>query len=117
MANNILERILEDLLRGYMELSESEINLLLEQPNKSLKERIGTVNDMKVIIYSNDHNPPHFHVISKDYSINAKFLIENCELISGDIKSKDLKKIKAFYSSPKTKLVMEKIWNKKNQNL
>jgi hypothetical protein len=117
MANNILERILEDLLKSYMELSESEIDSLLQQPNKSLKERIGTVNDLRIIIWSNDHNPPHFHVISKDYSINARFLIENGELMSGDIKSKDLKKIKAFYSSPKTKLVMEKVWNKKNKNL
>jgi hypothetical protein len=113
MVNNILEKILEDLLQSYMLLSESEIDILLQQPNRNLKERIATINDLKVIIYSNDHNPPHFHVVSKDYSINAKFLIENCELISGDIKSKDLKKIKAFYLSPKTKIVMEKIWNKK----
>lgn len=44
-------------------------------------------------------------------------MIENGELINGEIKSKDLKRIKAFYSNPKTKLVMKKIWNKKNQNL
>jgi hypothetical protein len=117
MANNILEKILESLLQNYMELTESEIDLLLQQPNIKSKERLATIKNLKVIIYSNDHNPPHFHVISKDYSINAKFLIENGELLSGEMKSKDLKRIKAFYSSPKTKLVMDKIWSKKNKNL
>ena len=114
---NILENILKDLLQSYMELSESDIDLLLKEPDRNLKERIATIKDLRVIIYSNDHNPPHFHVISKDYKINAKFLIENCELISGEMKSKDLKRIKAFYKSPKTKMVMEMIWNKKNENI
>lgn len=31
-----------------------------------IKERVATVRNMKLIIYSNDHNPPHFHVKSKD---------------------------------------------------
>lgn len=117
MAKNILETILEDLLLNYMELSESEIDFLLKHPDHHSKERLATIKNLRVIIYSNDHNPPHFHVVSKDYEISAKFLIKNGKLISGDIKSKDLKRIKAFYESPKTKLVMELIWNKKNKNL
>ncbi|WP_175545845.1 DUF4160 domain-containing protein [Sinomicrobium oceani] len=51
---------------------------------------------MQVIIYSNDHNPPHFHVKIKDLKIDAKFRIGDCELINGEISSKDLKKIKGF---------------------
>ena len=42
------------------------------------KEQIATIRNMKIVIYS-DHNPPHFHVKSKDNKINAKFKIENCE--------------------------------------
>jgi len=114
MAKNILETVLEDLLLNYMEFSEHEIDFLLENSDYNSKERIKTIKNLRVIIYSNDHNPPHFHVVSKDYKINAKFLIENGELISGDIKSKDLKRIKAFYESPKTKIIMKMIWNKKN---
>ena len=55
-------------------------------------------------------------MINYGYSkkINAKFKIENCELISGELSSKEIKKIIAFYNSPKTKIIMEKIWNKKN---
>ena len=117
MTGNIFEIILKDLLQVYLELSESEIDFLLNNPDYNSKERIATIKDLRVIIYSNDHNPPHFHVISKDYKINAKFSIESGELINGDMKSSDLKRIKAFYQSPKSKMIMEKIWNKKNQNL
>lgn len=112
--NNILEKILEDILLEYMELDESTIEYLIEQPTIKQKERIATIKNLKIIIYSNDHNPPHFHVVSNDYNVNAKFLIENGEFLSGDISVKDLKRIKAFYLSPKTKIIMEKIWNKKN---
>ena len=114
MSENILEKVLEDLLIHYFEISENEIDFLLDNPDLNSKERIETIKNLKVIIYSNDHNPPHFHVVSKDYAVNAKFLIENGELLTGDISSKDLKRIKAFYRSPKTKIVMEIIWKKKN---
>lgn len=77
------------------------------------KERIATIKNMQIIIYSNDHDPPHFHVKSKDKSINAKFTIENCEYISGSISSKDIKRIKLFHSDIKTQIVMKKIWDKK----
>ncbi len=117
MVNNIFESILENLLINYMELSESEIDFLIEQPVFNSKDKITTINNLKVLIHSRDHNPPHFHVISNDYDINAKFLIENGNYISGKIKSKDLKRIKAFYLSPKTKIIMKKIWSKKDQNL
>ncbi len=114
MTSNIVEKILEDLLIHYFEMSESEIDFLIENPNFNSKERIATIKNLKVIIYSNDHNPPHFHVVSKDYEVNAKFLIENGELLKGEINTKDLKRIKAFYNSPKTKMVMQLIWEKKN---
>lgn len=112
--NNILEKVLENILLEYMELDESTIEYLIEQPTIKQKERIVTIKNLKIIIYSNDHNPPHFHVLSNDYNVNAKFLIENGEFLSGEISIKDLKRIKAFYLSPKTKIIMEKIWNKKN---
>ena len=36
-----------------------------------------------------------------------------CTLLSGKISSKDLKRIEAFYSGPKGKIVLQTIWNKK----
>ncbi|MEM0541237.1 DUF4160 domain-containing protein [Flavobacterium sp. j3] len=77
------------------------------------KERIATLGNMQIIIYSNDHNPPHFHVKSKDLTIDAKFKIENCEYISGTIASKEIKIVEKFYNDVKVKMLMNQIWSKK----
>ncbi|EAP88573.1 DUF4160 domain-containing protein [Croceibacter atlanticus] len=111
-----LVNILEDLLNQYWNTSGDNIELILENSNSNIKERVKTINNLEIIIYSNDHNPPHFHVKSKDLKINAKFLISNGELISGTMKRKDLKKIETFYSSPKTQFLLNKIWSKKDLN-
>ena len=111
--NNILENIFIDLLKTYLNYEDSVIETLLVSPDLAIKERINKINDLEVLIYSNDHNPPHFHVKSKDLKVDAKFLIDNGQFISGEISSKDLKKIQAFYKSPKTKIIMEAIWNKR----
>lgn len=111
-----MERVLADLLKYYLGLDDHSLELHLKEVNTATKERVATIEDLQVIIYSNDHNPSHFHVKTKNLKIDAKFKIEDCELISGDICSKDLKKIKAFYLSPKGKMVLELIWNKRKQN-
>ncbi len=115
MSSEIMERVLTDLLEYYLGIDDYSLNLHLREVNTATKERVATINDLQVIIYSNDHNPPHFHVKTKSLEIDAKFKIENCELISGEISSKYLKRIGAFYLSPKGKMVLELIWNKRNQ--
>jgi len=116
MGEEILEKILTSILDYYMNVNFVVIENSLRIPGYVIKERIETVRHMQIIIYSNDHNPPHFHVISSDNSVNAKFTIETCELISGEIGTKDIKRIKAFYQSPKTEILMKKAWNKKSNN-
>ena len=113
MSNDILEKILTDILQAYMNYDDSVIEKLLVEPNLVIKERIAKIDDLEVIIYTNDHNPPHFHVKTNDKSINAKFLIETGAYMNGEIDTKKLKRIKAYYSSPKTKIIMEIIWNKR----
>lgn len=108
----IFEKILEDLLKYYLGLDDTSLVKHLNEPTLATKERVTTINDLQVKIYPNDHIPPHFHVVSKNQEIDAKFKIENCELISGSMSSKNLKKIKAFYEGTKGKAVLEKIWNK-----
>lgn len=107
---SIFEKMLSEIMRYYF--SKDSIDSYI--PGYETRERVGTVNGMQVIIYSNDHNPPHFHVKTNDNRVNAKFKIENGEFLSGEISSKDLKRIELFYSDFKTKMVMEKIWAKKN---
>jgi hypothetical protein len=116
MKMDIMERILTDLLTYFLGLDDISLEKHLKEYNFATKERVETINDLQVIIYSNDHNPPHFHVKSKDLKIDAKFSIEKCELLSGEINSKNMKKIFAFYQSSKGKLVLEKIWNKRIQD-
>ncbi|MEW7292116.1 DUF4160 domain-containing protein [Aquimarina sp. 2304DJ70-9] len=108
-----------------IELLEQElskfINRTLYNPEWGvyfIKEQVGQVRNMKIEIYSNDHNPPHFHVKSKDGSINAVFRLDNCELIKGTIQSKDRKRIEAFYDDEKVKVLLKSTWNKsKGDNL
>ncbi len=113
MKPDIMEKILKVLLTYYLGLDDTSLEKHLKEANFATKERIATINDLQVIIFSNDHNPPHFHIKSKDLKINARFAIESFRLLSGEISSKNLKKIETFYLSPKGKLVLTAIWNKR----
>ena len=110
---DILEKILTENLQVYMTYDEEIIDELLLEPNLARKERVDKIEGLEIIIYSRDHHPPHFHVKTKDKTIDAKFLIETGEYVSGQIDSKNLKRIKAFYLSPKTKIVLQKVWQKR----
>ena len=113
MKPDIMEKILKDLLTYYLGLDDQALDKHLKDAGLATKERVETINDLNIIIHSDDHNPPHFHVKSKDLKINAKFSIENCELLKGEISSKYKKRIRAFYESLKGKIVLETIWNKR----
>lgn len=78
-----------------------------------IKERLATIRNMKLIIYSNDHNPPHFHVKSNDGSINAKYALNDCSFLSGVIGSKDERRIKAYYEDLKVKALFKSTWDKR----
>jgi len=77
-----------------------------------IKELVSKIRNMKIEIYSNDHNPPHFHIKSNDQSINATFTLDGCKLIKGNIKSDDIKRIQAFYKDSKTQILMNEMWMK-----
>ncbi|MEM8763467.1 MAG: DUF4160 domain-containing protein [Bacteroidota bacterium] len=77
-----------------------------------IKELVAKVRNMKIEIYSNDHNPPHFHIKSRDNSIDAVFRLDNCDFIKGSIGTRDRKRIEAFFEDEKTKILMKKMWNK-----
>lgn len=58
MSKDITEKILSDLLKYYLGLDDKSLELHLKEHNTATKERVATINDLQVIIYSNDHNPP-----------------------------------------------------------
>lgn len=112
---DIILKALTDILQIYLGYDDSIIEKLLIDPNLVKKELVAKIDDLKIIIYTNDHNPPHFHVKTKEKNIDAKFSIETGEYLSGEIDSKNMKRVKAFYKSPKTKILLEIIWNKRFQ--
>lgn len=107
-------KILSDLLSKFWCYDDIVIEKMLQIPGMEIKQNVARVDDLQVIIYSNDHDPPHFHVTSRDKKVDAKFRIDDGSLFKGEMKSKDLKKIKVFYNNPRTKLILEKIWNKRS---
>lgn len=107
--NNRLKNLLEKYINKTLYHEEFGIYFI--------KELVGKIRNMKIEIYSNDHNPPHFHVKSLDKSINATFRLDNCSLIKGKIDKKDIKRIEAFFDDSETKELMKKMWNKsKDEN-
>ncbi len=64
------------------------------------KYNIAQIGDFKIVIYPKDHKPAHFHVVSEQRNINAKFTIEPVELIGikkGNLRKGDEKLIKRFF--------------------
>jgi len=67
-----------------------------------IKRFIAATGDLKIVVYPKDHNPSHFHVISKQRGIDARFDINTLEFTSikdGKIKKNDIKKIQDFFKT------------------
>jgi hypothetical protein len=73
-----------------------------------IKRLIASTGDLRVEVYPGDHKyQPHFHVISKQRAMNARFDLETLEVISmkkGKIKPDDVKKIQNFFELRPDKL-------------
>ena len=57
---------------------------------------IGRIGSFDVMIFRNDHDPPHFHVFGGEFS--AKFAIADCSLLSskGRIRRRDIRDVEAW---------------------
>jgi len=63
---------------------------------------IASTGDLRIVVYPKDHSPQHFHVISKQRKIDARFDIATLNLINakqGSIQEKDIKKIQNFFKT------------------
>ncbi len=95
MPINQLQQI-ADLLDAHLDATKVWIDGRVIQ----IRRRIARVKDLIIEIYPNDHYPPHFHVISNQRGINARFSIKTLTLldeIQGHISSQDLKKIQNYF--------------------
>jgi len=87
-----------DLLRIHLDSSK----VLRDGSLIKIKRYIGSVDDLRIIVQTGDHPPPHFHVKSRQRGIDARFRLDTLELINvkkGSIKSRDIKKIKNFFET------------------
>lgn len=111
IMNDLLEKVLNRCI------NYTEVNLGCIPEVFEIKKEVSRLKDMRFIIYSNDHNPPHFHIKSRDGSINAKFTIDECEYISGEIKNKDIKRVKLFFKNIHEDSKLKEEWNRRCNNL
>lgn len=60
--------------------------------------------NLKFYIYSDDHQPPHFHVRSPEWRKDAKFQISDCAILGGEISHSEYKIIKKFHQRYQSKI-------------
>lgn len=60
---------------------------------------IGRIGSLNVMVFRNDHPPPHFHVFGVDFS--AKVAIANGAILSsrGNLRSRDIRAIQRWGQS------------------
>ena len=71
---------------------------------------IKIIDSIKLYVYANDHNPPHFHAIYAEYE--ELIVIESLENYSGLIPKNQRKKVLNWAS--KNQAFILKQWNKMN---
>jgi hypothetical protein len=72
-----------------------------------VKRRIVSVGGLDVYVYPQDHEPPHFHVVSKQRKIDARFHLQTVKLLSmkhGTIRQKEVKQVQDFFEKHPDKL-------------
>jgi hypothetical protein len=67
---------------------------------------IARIGSLDVMIFRNDHDPPHFHVFGGEFS--AKFAIADCALLSseGRIRRRDIRAVEAWQRKHQNELYM-----------
>lgn len=64
---------------------------------------ITLIDSIKILIYFNDHMPPHFHAIYNEYE--EIFLIETLETYAGNLPKKQRKKVLAWANQNKPYII------------
>jgi hypothetical protein len=80
-------------------------------PDGTIREQrqlVDRCEGVKIVVYSADHMPPHFHV--KCGSGQACFRIDSCERLRGDLAARDERIIRFWHGFHKAKLV--EVWEK-----
>lgn len=68
------------------------------------------IHGVKIVLYFDDHNPPHFHAIIAEY--DALIEIETSKIIEGELPKNKRKKILGWANKHKSELF--EIWEDLN---
>ncbi|MGW6778971.1 DUF4160 domain-containing protein [Brucella pituitosa] len=68
------------------------------------------IGNLKIQIFADDHNPPHFHVVTPDYE--ALIRISNFEVMTGNIDRRTL--AAAIEWASDNKRILEDEWKRLN---
>lgn len=91
-----MQKTLEQWLEHWLDSTE----ILPSGQVYKTKHFVDRVGDIEIHVWPGDHDPPHFHVYSKQRSIDATFYIDTLELRSdrtNQITQKDIKRIRKFF--------------------
>lgn len=90
-------------VRNVADLLETHLDSTKVLPDGTvykIKRFIASTGDLKIEVYPKDHYPAHFHVVSKQRKINARFDLKTLEFLNmknGKISNGDIKKIQNFF--------------------
>jgi hypothetical protein len=65
-----------------------------------IKRHIASVGSLKIYLCPKDHDPPHFHVESKQRNMNARFRVDTLEYYDmkhGQIRPKEVRQIQEYF--------------------
>ncbi|MEF2073500.1 DUF4160 domain-containing protein [Consotaella aegiceratis] len=68
------------------------------------------LGSIKITVYADDHNPPHFHVLTADGDVLVR--LSTMQVMAGSIRAKDLRK--ALEWATANRKVIEDVWNRLN---
>jgi hypothetical protein len=73
----------------------------------NIKQLVDRIGGLKIVVYANEHPPPHFHVKSPD--VDAVFTIDECIYIRGNIDGREQRLVKWWHDRARPQLVHA--WN------
>lgn len=97
------EQLLNPILIHYL---NQPIDAILSGEMEAVRNK--RKSELSIVLIENA--APYFQIFIEKENIKAKFLIENCLLVEGDISPDDHKRIKAFYADPKSQVILKKVW-------
>jgi len=107
LINELYYRINGTKIKVRRVQSKRRFESLLLSTFRPTKKVVGRVKNMTFEIYTNDHNPPHFHVKADNYK--AKFRIVDPIKLDGDMPTFMIKIILSWANTHQDRLI--KIWN------